>query len=148
MKRSTFFLIAAIVATAFGALMLLVPRFAAQGFNLAASGETDTLFRALGATLLSLAVLNFLVRNHPASETLKAVLWTNVAGARDWVGRRSLVGVPGAAVVRQHPPRPRRPCRHRRRRALLRDAHGSRLSSYSCRSASIGSRRAARRAGK
>jgi hypothetical protein len=79
MKRSTFFLIAAIVAAAFGALMLFAPRFAAQGFNLAASGETDTLFRALGATLLALAVLNFLVRNHPASETLKAVLWTNVA---------------------------------------------------------------------
>ena len=79
MKRSVFFLIAAIVATAFGALMLLAPRFAAQSFGLVGSGETDTLFRALGATLLSLAVLNFLVRNHPASETLKAVLWTNVA---------------------------------------------------------------------
>ena len=79
MKRGLFFLIAAIVATAFGALMLLTPQFAAQSFGLTASGETDTLFRALGASLLSLAVLNFLVRNHPPSETLKAVLWTNVA---------------------------------------------------------------------
>jgi hypothetical protein len=36
-------------------------------------------FRILGATLLGIALLNFLVRNHADSETLAAVLWTNVA---------------------------------------------------------------------
>jgi hypothetical protein len=59
--------------------MFLAPQLAAQAFAMTPSGGTDALFRILGATLLSLAVMNFLVRNHPASETLKAVLWTDVA---------------------------------------------------------------------
>ena len=79
MTRNWFFSIAALLALAFGGLMFLSPPFAAQSFDLSRSGGTDALFRILGATLLALAVMNFLVRNHPASETLKAVLWTNVA---------------------------------------------------------------------
>jgi hypothetical protein len=79
MKRSVFFLIAAVLFAAFGALMFFAPQVAAQAFALTASPGTDALFRILGATLLALGVMNFLVRNHPASETLKAVLWTDVA---------------------------------------------------------------------
>ena len=79
MKRSVFFLIAAVLFAAFGALMFFAPQVAAQAFALTASTGTDALFRILGATLLALGVMNFLVRNHPASETLKAVLWTDVA---------------------------------------------------------------------
>jgi hypothetical protein len=79
MKRSLFFWIVAILALAFGGLMFLSPSLAAQAFGLQESAGTAVVFRILGATLLALALMNFLVRNHPASETLKAVLWTNVA---------------------------------------------------------------------
>lgn len=79
MKRSLFFWITAILALLFGGLMFLTPQGAAQAFTLPPSPGTDVLFRILGATLLGLAVLNFLVRNHGDSETLAAVLWANVA---------------------------------------------------------------------
>jgi hypothetical protein len=59
--------------------MFLSPSGAASAFTLPQSPGTDVLFRILGATLLALALLNFLVRNHANSETLAAVLWANVA---------------------------------------------------------------------
>ena len=79
MKRSLFLLITAILALLFGGLMFFAPSLAAQAFGIPDSVGVDALFRILGATLLSLAVLNFLVRNHPSSPTLTAVLWTDVA---------------------------------------------------------------------
>ena len=79
MKRSYFFWIATILALAFGLLTFLAPGFAATQFQLAASPETDTTFRILGSVLLGVAVLNFLVRDQPMSETLKAVLWGDVS---------------------------------------------------------------------
>lgn len=79
MKRSLFFWITAILALLFGGLMFLSPSGASQAFTLEQSAGTDVLFRILGATLLALALLNFLVRNHGDSETLAAVLWANVA---------------------------------------------------------------------
>lgn len=77
MKRSYYFWVAAVLALVFGALMFLAPRAAADAFKLTASPDTDTIFRVLGAVMLGVALLNFLVRNHPMSETLKAVLWGN-----------------------------------------------------------------------
>ena len=79
MKRSTFFLITAILAFIFAAMMLLVPGTAAEGFGMAPTPETNLLFRSLGGMLLSASILNFLVRNHRDSDTLKAVLMFNVA---------------------------------------------------------------------
>jgi len=79
MKRSLFLLITAILALLFGGLMFLAPSVAGGAFGIPVSVATDALFRILGATLLSLAVLNFLVRNQPLSETLVAVLWTDFA---------------------------------------------------------------------
>ena len=79
MKRSTFFLITAIFAFVFAAMMLLVPASAAEGFGMVSTPETSLLFRSLGGMLLSASILNFLVRNHPDSDTLKAVLIFNVA---------------------------------------------------------------------
>jgi hypothetical protein len=80
MKRAYYFWIAAILALLFGLLMLFAPAAAAGAFKLAASdGSTATIFRVLGSVMLGVALLNFLVRNHPMSETLKAVLWGNVA---------------------------------------------------------------------
>jgi hypothetical protein len=80
MKRSYYFWVAAILALLFGLLMLFVPGQAASAFQLGTSnGSTNTIFRVLGSVMLGVALLNFLVRNHTMSETLRAVLWTNVA---------------------------------------------------------------------
>ena len=79
MKRSYYFWVAAILALLFGLLMLLVPGQAASAFQLATSdGSTRTIFRVLGSVMIGVALLNFLVRNHTMSETLRAVLWANV----------------------------------------------------------------------
>ena len=77
MKRTYYFWLAAILALAFGLLMFLAPGFAATQFQLTGSPATETIFRVAGSILLGVAVLNFLVRNHPMSETLKAVLWAD-----------------------------------------------------------------------
>ena len=77
MKRVYYFWVAAILALAFGLLMFLAPGFAATQFQLTGSPATDTIFRVLGSVMLGVAVLNYLVRNHTMSETLKAVLWAN-----------------------------------------------------------------------
>lgn len=80
MRRSYYFWVAAILALLFGLLMLFVPGQAASAFQLGSSnGSTNTIFRVLGSAELGLALLNFLVRDHTMSETLRAVLWTNVA---------------------------------------------------------------------
>ncbi|MBX7142172.1 MAG: hypothetical protein K1X63_13940 [Chitinophagales bacterium] len=78
MKRSIFFLIAAIIAGLFGGMMLLAPAKAAEGFGILSTPESTILFRALGAMIFSTGVMNFLVRNHPDNITLKMVLLTNL----------------------------------------------------------------------
>ena len=79
MKRAYYFWVAAILELAFGLLMLFAPAFAATQFQLTGSPATATIFRVLGSVMLGVALLNFLVRNHTMSETLRAVLWTNAA---------------------------------------------------------------------
>lgn len=79
MRRSYYFWVAAILALLFGLLMLFVPGQASSAFQLATSdGSTRTIFRVLGSVMIGVAVLNFLVRDHTMSETLRAVLWANV----------------------------------------------------------------------
>ncbi|MEP7197407.1 MAG: hypothetical protein ABI851_12875 [Saprospiraceae bacterium] len=78
MKRSIFFLIAAIIAVLFGGMMFISPSKASEGFGMVSSADTNILFRALGAMILSTGIMNFLVRNHTDNLTLKAVLLTNV----------------------------------------------------------------------
>jgi hypothetical protein len=79
MSRSVFFVIVAILSALFGILMFLAPGVAAQSFGVEASSATSAIFRVLGTNLLSVGLLNFLVRNHPASATLRAVLWLNIS---------------------------------------------------------------------
>ena len=80
MRRAYYFWLAAILALLFGLLMLLAPGQAASAFQLGTSnGSTNTIFRVLGSVMLGVALLNFMVRNHTMSETLRAVLWANVA---------------------------------------------------------------------
>ena len=78
MKRSTFLLIAAILAFLFAALMLATPQAAADGVGMAATPETSLLFRSIGGMLLSVGLLNLMVRNHGDSNTLRAVLIFNI----------------------------------------------------------------------
>ena len=78
MKRSLFFLITAIIGVLFGVMLFLAPAKGADGFGVTASPEVVALFRALGAMILAMGIMNFLVRNHPASQTLKMVLLTNI----------------------------------------------------------------------
>lgn len=78
MKRSIFFLLASILGLLFGGMMLLVPEKAAEGFGLVASSESALLIRSMGGMITAAAVLNFLVRHHPDSTTLAAVLIFNI----------------------------------------------------------------------
>ena len=104
MKRAYYFWVAAILALAFGLLMLFAPAFAATQFQLTGSPATATIFRVLGSVMLGVALLNFLVRNHTMSETLRAVLWTNVAIhgigflADLWSVQKGDIPLSGAAV--------------------------------------------------
>ncbi len=108
MSRSLFLTIVAIIALLFGGMMFLSPSTATSAFKMTGSNETAILFRVLGATVLPLALLNFLVRNHPSSATLGAVLWTNIAihvlsfGVDLWIaatGQLPFVGVAPGLVA-------------------------------------------------
>ena len=79
MKRAYYFWIAAILALLFGVLMLFAPAQAASAFGLPGLAATNTIFRVLGSVMLGVALVNFLVRNHTMGETLRAVLWQNLA---------------------------------------------------------------------
>ena len=79
MTRTIFFWVAAVISALFGLLMLFAPHVAANQFGMAGSADTNGIFRVLGATLLSIGLLNFLVRSDPPSSTLRAVLWTDVS---------------------------------------------------------------------
>ncbi len=103
MSRSLFLTIVAIIALLFGGMMFLSPTTATSAFKMNGSNETAILFRVLGTTVLPLALLNFLVRNHPASATLKAILWTNVGihllslGVDSWIAATGQLPVAGVA---------------------------------------------------
>jgi hypothetical protein len=77
MKRSLFFLITAIFSILTGSVHLFFPNFIVESNHWISSPQIEFLFRLLGGLVFSLAVLNFLVRNHANTDTLKAVLVCN-----------------------------------------------------------------------
>jgi hypothetical protein len=77
MKRSLFFLITAIFSALSGCVILLIPNMVVEANHWVPSPQITFLFRLLGGLVVSLAVLNFLVRNHLDTDTLKAVLVCN-----------------------------------------------------------------------
>ncbi len=81
MKRSHFLLIIAVLNGALALFMTLAPAKAAEVFGIANSPHTTTLLRGIGTLILSLSVLNFLVRNEPDSPAFRAVLIANLIGA-------------------------------------------------------------------
>ncbi len=78
MNRRMFFLVAAVLAFFFGLSMILAPAQVTRSFSMIGSTEVSALFRAMGALILSTGVLNFLVRQHPDSLTLRSVLLFNI----------------------------------------------------------------------
>jgi hypothetical protein len=78
MNRSTFFIIIAIIGFLFGCFLLLVPTKGAELFGWTSTPEITLLFRTIGGFIISIAVLNWLVRNEIDSYTLKAVLILNL----------------------------------------------------------------------
>jgi hypothetical protein len=79
MRRSLFFLITAILGFLFGAMMLIAPDKAAEGFGWPISPPMELLFRSLGGLIVAAGILNLLVRNSVDSKALRGVFMFNVA---------------------------------------------------------------------
>ena len=79
MSRKLLFTITAVTAGAVGALALLFPRVLIAGVKMAATTPAaEVMARTVGVLLLGIAVLDFLVRDHEDSPSLRAILLTNL----------------------------------------------------------------------
>lgn len=79
MHRKTFLTIVAVVATSIGCVALLVPGPFLIEVKAAAPSETaNVMARTVGVLLLTIGILNFLVRAHEDSPTLRAVCFANL----------------------------------------------------------------------
>lgn len=78
MKRSTFLLIVAIIAVPFGCLMIFAPGKALEGFGLTPDPLSSVLMQLIGSFIVSAGILNFGVRRHEDSLTLRSVLLFNI----------------------------------------------------------------------
>jgi len=79
MDRKTFLTIVAVVATSIGAAALFIPAPFLREVKAAAPSETaNVMARTVGILLLTVGVLNFLVRDHEDSPTLRAVCIANL----------------------------------------------------------------------
>jgi hypothetical protein len=77
MKRSLFFLITAIFSVFSGCVTLFFPNIVTESNHWTPSLQITFLFRLLGGLVISLGILNFLVRNHVDTDTLRAILVCN-----------------------------------------------------------------------
>jgi hypothetical protein len=78
MKRSVFLLINAILFMLIGIVCLFFPDKMVDGFNVTITPILLMMVREAGAFNFSLGLLNFAVRNHPDSRSLKTVLFFNM----------------------------------------------------------------------
>ncbi len=78
MKRSLFFIITAIISIVTGSILLFYPNFIVEGNHWISSPQIESLFRLLGSMVVSIGILNLIVRNHADSDTLRAVLILNI----------------------------------------------------------------------
>jgi len=74
MKLSLIFLINAIITAIFGILFALIPAQASSLYGVTATAELKYVGQLFGISLVGIAVLSWLVRNVPASDTRKAIL--------------------------------------------------------------------------
>lgn len=79
MHRRTFLTIAAIVPSAVGVVTLVFPGAFLQEVKAALPSETaNVMARTVGVLLLTIGALNFMVRDHEDSPTLRAVCIANL----------------------------------------------------------------------
>jgi len=79
MHRKTFLTIVALVATSIGGVALLIPGPFLREVKAAAPSDTaNVMARTVGILLVTVGVLNFLVRDHEDSPTLRAVCIANL----------------------------------------------------------------------
>jgi hypothetical protein len=98
MKLSTVFIVAAVAGLIFGLGFLLMPAQVMSLYGVELNDAGQWVGRYLGATFLGIALLNWLVRNAPASDTRRAVVpgdfvlsalglvvavWDRIAGSRN-----------------------------------------------------------------
>jgi len=78
MSRKIFLTIVACVALLIGCFALVAPSVLIEQVKYAAPSPTaDVMARTVGVLLISFGVLNFLVRNHGDSPTMKSILIAN-----------------------------------------------------------------------
>jgi hypothetical protein len=79
MTRKTFLTIVSPIALAIGGLALVAPGTLIEGVKHAAPSDTaNVMARTVGVLLISFGVLNFLVRAHEDSPTMRAILAANL----------------------------------------------------------------------
>ena len=78
MARSRFLLISGILSFIFGAMMFFVPSFGAQSIGISLAPESLSLIRGMGGLIIGSGAINFLMRNNSNSESIKALLLTNI----------------------------------------------------------------------
>ena len=78
MKRSIFLVITAILSALIGVMCLFFPEKLAAGFGVPITPLILMMSREAGATNLSMGILNFFVRNHTDSPSLKIILLFNM----------------------------------------------------------------------
>ena len=78
MKRSVFFLITAILGFLFGGMMIFMTSKTIEGSGMHSSPEIIALMRVFGSTILSMGILNFLVRDNVDSKSLRDILVFNI----------------------------------------------------------------------
>ncbi len=79
MKRSTFLRVTSVIVLSIGGFAMIAPGDFIANVKYADPSETaNVMMRTVGILLLTIGVLNFLVRNHADSPTLRAVLIANL----------------------------------------------------------------------
>jgi len=80
MKRSIFLLIIGILNLLLGVFLTFATSKAAETFGITDNPQALTLMRSMGTMLLSIGVLNIMVRNEPDSGALRSILVFNIIG--------------------------------------------------------------------
>jgi hypothetical protein len=78
MKRSTFLFISALIAWAFGLVMMLNPSGFTSGTIPTPTPQVDAMMRIVGVNLFAFGWINFLARNDGWTKALRAVLIGNI----------------------------------------------------------------------
>ena len=79
MTRKTFLTLTVIASAIIGTVALFFPSFLiCEVKHAAPSPAANAMARTVGALILSVGALNFLVRSHPQSPTLRAILTANI----------------------------------------------------------------------